>query len=266
MECLMEGVKNDLKNTANQIKRRNAADAFEKTIPSGRAFRMQNMYLALMILSYSVGVMYVYYRYCNCSGDGLTVMSVSSIITSNDPVIQFSLGDREDSSPSPALDLALTSRHILIGCMSLMTIFTLLYEHHRDYYAATDATATDGVMCNKHISILSITVILIGIFGVITVPETNELLHYTFAGAVFFSIVAFMVVHCNECKSSMQFAEYYSNLRILLYIQLLFLTITIIGVLTSVPIFYIEVLFIVNFAVFYLYLHYITGHNQCIIK
>ena len=219
-----------------------------------------------MILSYSVGVMYVYYRYCNCSGDGLTVTSVSSIITSNDPVIQFSLGDREDSSPSPALDLALTSRHILIGCMSLMTIFTLLYEYHRDYYAATAATdaldalaATDGVMCNKHISILSITVILIGIFGVITVPETNELLHYTFAGAVFFSIIAFMVVHCNECKSSLQFAEYYSNLRILLYIQLLFLTITIIGVLTSVPIFYIEVLFIVNFAVFYLYLHYITG-------
>lgn len=218
-----------------------------------------------MILSYSVGVMYVYYRYCNCSGDGLTVTSVSSIITSNDPVIQFSLGDRENSSP--ALDLALTSRHILIGCMSLMTIFTLLYEHHRDYYATTAALdATDGVMCNKHISILSITVILIGIFGVITVPETNELLHYTFAGAVFFSIIAFMIVHCNECKSSLQFAEYYSNLRILLYIQLLFLTITIIGVVTNVPIFYIEVLFIVNFAVFYLYLHYITGQNQCISK
>lgn len=218
-----------------------------------------------MILSYSVGVMYVYYRYCNCSGDGSIVTSVSSIITSDDPIIQF----------SPALELALTSRHILIGCMSLMTIFTLLYEHHRDYYATdatatdtdTDATtATDGVMCNKHISILSITVILIGIFGVITVPETNELVHYTFAAAVFFSIVAFMVVHCNECKSSLQFAEYYSNLRIILYIQLLFLIITIIGVLTSVPIFYIEVLFIVNFAVFYLYLHYITGRKQCISK
>jgi uncharacterized membrane protein len=122
------------------------------------------------------------------------------------------------------------------------------------------------VMCNKYLSILSIIVILIGIFGVITVPETNELLHYTFAGAVFFSIVAFMVVHCSECKSSLQFAEYYSNLRILLYIQLLFLTITVIGVVTSAPIFYIEVLFIVNFAVFYLYLHYITGQNQCISK
>lgn len=217
-----------------------------------------------MILSYSVGVMYVYYRYCNCSGDGSIVTSVSSIITSDDPIIQF----------SPALELALTSRHILIGCMSLMTIFTLLYEHHRDYYATdataaldTDATtATDAVVCNKHISILSIVVILIGIFGVITVPETNELVHYTFAAAVFFSIVAFMVVHCNECKSSLQFAEYYSNLRIILYIQLLFLIITIIGVLTSVPIFYIEVLFIVNFAVFYLYLHYITGRKQCISK
>lgn len=213
-----------------------------------------------MILSYSVGVMYVYYRYSTCSGDGSIVTSVSSIITSDDPVIQF----------SPALELALTSRHILIGCMSLMTIFTLLYEYHRDYYATTAAdaatTATDGVMCNKHISILSIVVILIGIFGVITVPETNELVHYTFAAAVFFSIVAFMVVHCNECKSSLQFAEYYSNLRIILYIQLLFLTITIIGVVTSAPIFYIEVLFIVNFAVFYLYLHYITGQNQCISK
>lgn len=213
-----------------------------------------------MILSYSVPIMYVYYKYCNCGGDGSTVTSVSSIITSNDTVVQF--------SPSPAL--ALTSRHILIGCMSLMTIFTLLYEYHRDYYAATaaatDAAATHAVVCNKHLSILSITIILIGIFGVITVPESNELLHYTFAGAVFFSIVAFMVVHCSECKSTLQFAEYYSNLRILLYIQLLFLTITIIGVVTSAPIFYIEVLFIVNFAVFYLYLHYITGQNQCISK
>lgn len=210
-----------------------------------------------MILSYSVGVIYVYYRYCTCSGDGSAVTSVSSIITSDDPVIQF----------SPALELALTSRHILIGCMSLMTIFTLLYEYHRDYYATATATdATDEVMCNKHKSILSIIVILIGIFGVITVPETNELVHYTFAGAVFFSIVAFMVLHCNECKSSLQFAEYYSNLRIILYIQLLFLTITIIGVVTNAPIFYIEVLFIVNFAVFYLYLHYITGQNQSISK
>lgn len=223
-----------------------------------------------MILSYSVPIMYVYYKYCNCGGDGSTVTSVSSIITSDDIVVQF--------SPSPAL--ALTSRHILIGCMSLMTIFTLLYEYHRDYYAATDAATdaaavttdtaaaatTHAVVCNKHLSILSITIILIGIFGVITVPESNELLHYTFAGAVFFSIVAFMVVHCSECKSSLQFAEYYSNLRILLYIQLLFLTITIIGVVTNAPIFYIEVLFIVNFAVFYLYLHYITGQNQSISK
>ena len=244
---------------------------FEKTIPGGRIFRMQNTYLALMILSYSVPIMYVYYRYCNCSGDGSIVTSVSSIITSDEPVIQLSLGDREDSSPALELELALTSRHILIGCMSLMTIFTLLYEYQRDYYADTApepalATDTDAVVCNKHISILSVVVILIGIFGVITVPETNELVHYTFAAAVFFSIVAFMVVHCNECKSSLQFADYYSNLRIILYIQLLFLTITIIGVLTNTHIFYIEVLFIVNFAIFYLYLHYITVHNQCISK
>jgi hypothetical protein len=47
----------------------------------------------------------------------------------------------------------------------------------------------------------------------------------------------------------------HDNLRILLYAQILFMFVTIIGVLNETPIFAVEALFILNFAVFYLYIH-----------
>ena len=45
-------------------------------------------------------------------------------------------------------------------------------------------------------------------------------------------------------------------LRIMLYAQILFMLVTVIGVLQDTAIFAIEALFLANFAIFYLYLHY----------
>lgn len=50
-------------------------------------------------------------------------------------------------------------------------------------------------------------------------------------------------------------ADAYGTLRILLYAQFLFMVVTVIGVIQDAPIFAIEALFLLNFAVFYLYLH-----------
>jgi hypothetical protein len=56
-------------------------------------------------------------------------------------------------------------------------------------------------------------------------------------------------------------ADIHDIIRILLYAQILFMVVTVICVLQDAAIFTIEALFLLNFAVFYLYLHY---HTFCI--
>ena len=113
-----------------------------------------------------------------------------------------------------------------------MACFTILYEIQRNLW-----------------SLAIIIALLIGIFGVIYIPETSPV-HYIFAGTVFFAMIGFMTAHT-------LYTDYaaHDNLRILLYTQILFMVITVIGVLDETPIFAVEALFILNFAVFYLYLH-----------
>jgi hypothetical protein len=89
---------------------------------------------------------------------------------------------------------------------------------------------------------------------VIYIPE-HDRTHYIFAGAVFFAIVGFMTGHS---IGSVTATDIHDNLRILLYAQFLFMLVTIIGVVHDTPIFIFEALFLVNFAVFYLYMHYIS--------
>ena len=119
--------------------------------------------------------------------------------------------------------------------MFIMAVFTILYEIQRNMW-----------------SLAIIIALLIGIFGVIYIPETSPV-HYIFAGTVFVAMIGFMIGHT-------LYADYgvhgvYDNLRILLYAQILFMVVTVIGVLDETPIFVVEALFILNFAVFYLYLH-----------
>ena len=100
----------------------------------------------------------------------------------------------------------------------------------------------------------AIVALLIGIFGVIFIPE-HDSTHYIFAATAFFAIVGFMVGHTYYGTADIADAGTADTLRILLYAQFLFMVVTVIGVIQDAPIFATEVLFLLNFAVFYLYLH-----------
>lgn len=120
-----------------------------------------------------------------------------------------------------------------------MAVFTLAYEYQR------------CVTQDTRWSLFAIIALLIGIFGVIFIPE-HDSAHYIFAATAFFAIVGFMVGHTYYGAA----AAATDTLRILLYAQFLFMVVTVIGVIQDAPIFATEVLFLLNFAVFYLYLHY----------
>jgi uncharacterized membrane protein len=121
--------------------------------------------------------------------------------------------------------------------MLIMAGFTVLYEYQRQRW-----------------SLATIIVLLCGIFGVIFIPEQNHT-HYIFAAAAFFAIIGFMCGHTFNQTST---HHIHDNLRMLLYAQFLFTLVTIIGVIQDTAIFAIETLFLLNFAIFYLYLHFST--------
>ena len=118
-----------------------------------------------------------------------------------------------------------------------MAVFTLAYEYQR------------CVTQHTRWSLFAIIALLIGIFGVIFIPE-HDSAHYIFAATAFFAIVGFMVGHTYYADTDTA-----DTLRILLYAQFLFMVVTVIGVIQDAPIFASEVLFLLNFAIFYLYLH-----------
>lgn len=187
-------------------------------------------HLAIMLAAYAIPIMFVYYKYC--TADAAT-RSISSIITSKESFLTFS-----ENIPTPFLCIAtaIQDRHFIAGCMFIMAGFTVLYEYQRQRW-----------------SLAAIIVLLGGIFGVIFIPEQNHT-HYIFAGAAFFAIIGFMFGHTFHHKS----IDIHDNLRMLLYAQILFMVITVIGVIQDTAIFAIEALFLLNFAIFYLYLHFST--------
>jgi hypothetical protein len=204
-------------------------------------FSNPNFLLTLMVASYLIPISYVYYKHTT------TCKSVSSIITSNEPLFitqingkdndfQQVLSNNDAFAGGGNIGELITTRVVIAVCMAFMGLFTILYEIQRGYMW----------------SIILISILLVGIFGVIFVPETNPT-HYIFAGAAFLSIFAFMVFHSFY---SSNLSQKCINLRLLVYLQLLFMVVTIIGVIQDSPIFIFESLFILNFAVYYLYLHY----------
>lgn len=138
---------------------------------------------------------------------------------------------------------AIQTRHFLAACMMVMACFTILYEYRR----------CEHYLNSQWWSLAAIIVLLIGIFGVIFIPEDNPF-HYVFGGAVFFAMLGFMVGHTAAAAT----AATAETLRIVLYAQILFMILTFIGIFQGAPIFIAEALFILNFAVFYVYLHFHT--------
>ena len=206
----------------------------------------QNTLLALMLLSYFAPIIYIYYISSSSSGTG--TRSISSIITSKEPLFTAATAATAAASYADVFQ----TRHFIAASMLLMAIFTLLYEYQR-------------CLKSRIWSLVFIVVILIGIFGVIYVPEDDPK-HYIFAAAVFFAIIGFMVGHtyygCGGADADADAdATISDNLRIILYAQFLFMVVTVIGVLQDAPIFAVEVIFLMNFAVFYLYIH--ANHTCC---
>ena len=200
-----------------------------------------NTLLVLMLVSYIVPIAYV--SYAVSETESRTPRSISSIITSQEPL--FTINDSKMLGWAASV---FQTRHFIAACMFVMAIFTVLYEHQR----------CEMYLNSAWWSLLAIVVLLLGIFGVIYVPETNPV-HYIFAAAAFFAIIGFMVRHTywHTISDNLRLSDPISdNLRLLLYAQILFMVLTIIGVLQDAPIFAVEALFLMNFAVFYLYLHF----------
>ena len=207
-----------------------------------------NSLLVFMLASYIIPIAYVYYKYSYANASepsSSTPRSISSIITSQEPLFTIN-----DSIMLGWAASVFQTRHFIAACMFVMAIFTLLYEHQR----------CEMYLNSARWSLSAIIVLLLGIFGVIYVPETNPV-HYIFAAAAFFAIIGFMTWH--TCRHDLRISDNLrisdpisDNLRLLLYAQILFMVVTVIGILQDAPIFAVEALFLMNFAVFYLYLHF----------
>ena len=193
-----------------------------------------NRILSCMLLAYIIPIAFVYYKYQNSD---IGIRSISSIITSTEPFLSFI--PFYSTSIDTASSFVFQTRHFIALCMLIMAGFTILYEVHRQ---------------SHRWSIAAIIVLLCGIFGVIFIPEQNHT-HYIFAGAAFFAIIGFMCGH-TFCGSGGKSATH-DDLRMLLYAQILFMMIPVIGVIQDAAIFAIEALFLLNFALFYLYLHFL---------
>ena len=130
-------------------------------------------------------------------------------------------------------------RFILVG-MIIMGTFTVLYELNRQLVFS-------GLI--SMISMISMICLLVGIYGVILVKEDRNI-HYVFAVFVFISIIAFMGMHCwcNFCDNFLNFS---------LYVQILFLGVLACSMVKDMNIFFCESFLIINFAIYYLYLHII---------
>jgi hypothetical protein len=122
-------------------------------------------------------------------------------------------------------------KYYILFYMFLMGVCTLLYELER----------------NDIYSIFCVSLLVIGIYGLICVNETN-IIHYIFAFLVFTSILFFMMRHCYL---------FYCNIILLssLFLEILALLFIIINIRKNI--FYGEVIYILNFAFYYLYLHFI---------
>lgn len=121
--------------------------------------------------------------------------------------------------------------HTILLSMVLMGIGTLLYEYNR----------------NDTWCFFFILWLLIGIYGVLNFDETT-IPHYGFAVLVFCSIFGFMIYNCHKKK------DFY--LFFMLFFQILFLIFTFCSNFFVSHIFYGEVFMIIQFAIFYFYLHF----------
>jgi hypothetical protein len=141
---------------------------------------------------------------------------------------------------NPSISNIITSddcKYIILVGMIIMNIFTILYEIER----------------KDDISLVIIIFLLLGVYGVIFIKEENNI-HFVFAAVVFLAILSFMIKHfiCNNKKEN-------DILFILLSLQSLLFIITLSNLDNNI--FFLEVFYIITFAVFYIVLHF-TKKNK----
>jgi len=128
-------------------------------------------------------------------------------------------------------------KYIIFVGIIVMNIFTILYELER----------------KDDISLVIIIFLLIGIYGVIFIKEENNI-HYVFAGIVFLAIILFMIKHFLYNKKE----------NYILFILLLLQSILFIITLSNLDnnIFFLEVFYIITFAIFYIVLHFTNNKSK----
>lgn len=120
---------------------------------------------------------------------------------------------------------------IILISMIIMSFLTILYERGRD-----------------NTSLLIIILLFYGIFGVLCTEETQNI-HYLYASIVLMAMITFMVYHCNHKNCNI--------LYMLILLQFTYLISIFIHIQQKQHIFLSESLYFMNFAVFYLYLHFL---------
>jgi hypothetical protein len=122
-------------------------------------------------------------------------------------------------------------KYYILFFMFFMGIGTLLYELER----------------NDIYSQITIGALLIGIYGLIYVNETY-IIHYYFSFLVFIAILFFMIRQC-----------YLTDCNIILLSSLCLGMVTLFFIIININenIFYGEIVYILNFFFYYLYLHFI---------
>jgi hypothetical protein len=122
------------------------------------------------------------------------------------------------------------SKYIILFFMLLMGISIILYEYKRN-----------NIYC-----LIAIGVLLLSIYGLIYFNE-GHLYHYIFSCIAFVSIILFMWIICMNNPNIL--------IIILLFIQIILLILILKEYNNSI--FLYETFYLLNFAIFYLYIHFI---------
>jgi hypothetical protein len=123
-------------------------------------------------------------------------------------------------------------KNIIFVTMLIFGLATLIYEYQR----------------NDLLSLMIVFFLLISIFALIYVKETLDL-HYVFAFCAFLSIICFMTYHCYFCQHE-------NLLYISLFFQVCIFLLLAKNINNNKNIFFYEILFLLNFAIFYIVLHF----------
>ena len=164
----------------------------------------------------------------------------------------------------------MTYRNILLTLMIICYLFPMYYV----YYNFTNNNSVSNIICDEKCkqnilifmvlmgiatilyeierkdiySQILILILLIGIYGLVYIDETYTA-HYIFAFQVFISILLFMIRHTINHTT-----KQYPILNILTLFQIVLLILIVINI--QKDIFYEEVAYILNFALYYIYLHF----------